>query len=350
LDGSDSYDQDGDNLSYFWSQTQGPSVTLNETTNSSLIFIAPEVSEATQLSFQLIVSDGRLSDSASFSLQISPLVDVTPPSITYRIPEANQSDATTDTEIKVTFSEALLASSVDTSSLTLTSNNTKLPGHIKYDDTSHSIIFTPGSALAENTRFRVTLGETIQDLAGNRASAASWEFTTASTDTGDTPPDDNDTSGYNLGPTTQETIDACMDKADKEMLTLINNARNQARSCGGTSYSAAPALEWHCQLEKAAEGHSTSMAENNFFSHTGLDGSSPGDRITAAGYHWRTYGENIAYGYTDAQSVMDGWLLSAGHCANIMNSNFTGVGVGSATANHGSYDIIYWTQNFAAPY
>jgi uncharacterized protein YkwD len=72
-----------------------------------------------------------------------------------------------------------------------------------------------------------------------------------------------------------------------------------------------------------------------------LDGSSPGERITVAGYVRRTYGENIATGYGDAQAAMDGWISSAGHCANLMNPNFTEMG----GATYG----IYWTQGFAAP-
>jgi uncharacterized protein YkwD len=185
------------------------------------------------------------------------------------------------------------------------------------------------------------LGDGIQDIAGNPVPFESWEFVTA--DGADNTDDD---PTYNLGPTTQQTIDKCMDDADKQMLTLVNNARAQTRSCGTMSYQAAPAVAWNCQLENAAYGHSASMAENNYFSHTGQDGSSPGDRISAAGYDWRTYGENIAAGYRDAETVMDGWLTSAGHCANIMNSSFEDIGVGVANGN-GSYGI-YWTQVFAA--
>jgi uncharacterized protein YkwD len=82
------------------------------------------------------------------------------------------------------------------------------------------------------------------------------------------------------------------------------------------------------------------MNKNNYFSHTGLDGSSPGDRITRVGYNWRAYGENIAKGYTSEQAVMNGWLQSEGHCKNIMSSNVKEMGVGR--------DGNYWTQVFAA--
>jgi uncharacterized protein YkwD len=75
-------------------------------------------------------------------------------------------------------------------------------------------------------------------------------------------------------------------------------------------------------------------------SHTGSDGSSPGDRITRAGYTWSAYGENVAYGYATPEQVMNGWMNSPGHRANILNCSFKEIGVG--LAQPGSY----WTQDF----
>jgi uncharacterized protein YkwD len=341
LDGSGSYDEDGDELRYFWRQTKGPQIALDNRVGDTLTFIAPEVSEPTQFVFVLIVHDGMFADLAGFSLQVSPVAENIPPSITHRHPLPDQTDVPTDTEISVTFNEAILESSVDAASLVLSNSGILVPGNVSYDDFSHSIIFSPNAELDESTKYFVTLGDGIQDIAGNPVPFESWEFVTA--ESADNTDDD---PAYNLGPTTQQTIDECMDEADKQMLTLVNNARAQTRSCGSMSYQAAPALAWNCQLKNAAYGHSVSMAENNYFSHTGQDGSSPGDRISAVGYDWRTYGENIAAGYGDAETVMEGWLTSAGHCANIMNSSFEDVGVGVANGN-GSYGI-YWTQDFAA--
>lgn len=129
------------------------------------------------------------------------------------------------------------------------------------------------------------------------------------------------------------------------ILSLINNARATARYCGSTYFPAAPALAWNSKLEAAALAHSQDMAKNNFFSHTGSDGSSAGTRITRAGYVWWTYGENIAAGYSTESAVMNGWLNSPGHCANIMNVKFKDVGVASATG--GTYGI-YWTMDLAS--
>ncbi|MFJ3336793.1 CAP domain-containing protein [Streptomyces sp. NPDC086766] len=95
-------------------------------------------------------------------------------------------------------------------------------------------------------------------------------------------------------------------------------------------------------LTKAAQAHSEDMAAHQNMSHTGSDGSSPGDRITRAGYDWSTYGENVAYGYSTADQVMSGWMSSPGHRANILNCSFKEIGVGHA----GPGD--YWTQDFGA--
>ena len=131
-----------------------------------------------------------------------------------------------------------------------------------------------------------------------------------------------------------------------QLLSLVNGARSQGRNCGSTFYPATTPVTWNSKLYQAALGHSEDMANNDYFSHTGLNGSNPGARITAAGYSWSRYGENIAAGYSTAQSVMDGWLTSPGHCKNIMNASVTNVAV--ARASGGSYGI-YWTQEFAKP-
>lgn len=97
-------------------------------------------------------------------------------------------------------------------------------------------------------------------------------------------------------------------------------------------------------LDRAAQGHSDDMAARNFFDHTNPDGAGPGDRITAAGYHWSTYGENIAYGQQDPASVMDSWMHSDGHRRNILNCSFKEIGVGVNHAPGGPR----WTQVFGA--
>jgi len=132
-----------------------------------------------------------------------------------------------------------------------------------------------------------------------------------------------------------------------EILTYVNQARSKSCLCGSTTYPAAPALLLNDQLNSAATKHATDMATYNYFSHTGRDGSTPWARMTREGYVWRRAGENIAAGYTTARAVVDGWLRSPGHCANLMNANFKDLGVGYAYGASSTYKR-YWVQNFGA--
>jgi uncharacterized protein YkwD len=132
------------------------------------------------------------------------------------------------------------------------------------------------------------------------------------------------------------------------MLDAVNQARATGRNCGTTFYPAVAPLAWNTQLATAAAGHSTDMANNSYFSHTGLDGRNPGNRIDATGYLSSYWGENIYAGGGDVAAAVNAWLNSAGHCANIMNSHFKDIGAACA-ANTSSVYGRYWTQDFAAP-
>ena len=104
-------------------------------------------------------------------------------------------------------------------------------------------------------------------------------------------------------------------------------------------------LQYDSLLYAAALGHSQDMAQQNYFNHTSLDGRTPGTRISQAGYSWNTYGENIAAGYSTPQAVMEGWMKSPGHRANILRSSFCDIGVGYAYSSASSFRN-YWTQDF----
>jgi uncharacterized protein YkwD len=84
------------------------------------------------------------------------------------------------------------------------------------------------------------------------------------------------------------------------------------------------------------------MAAHNHMSHTGSDGSSPWQRAKRAGYD-DAMGENVAYGYRSPTAVMNGWMNSAGHRANILNCSARALGVGLAYSRGGD---PYWTQLF----
>src|SRR5688500_15383544 len=113
-----------------------------------------------------------------------------------------------------------------------------------------------------------------------------------------------------------------------QVLQLVNQVRQSGCNCGTTAMPAVAAVTWNDLLAKAAYDHSVDMESKNYFDHTGLNGSTPGTRITAAGYTWKAYGENIAKGYTSETAVVNGWLASEGHCKNIMNAGFREMGVG----------------------
>jgi len=135
----------------------------------------------------------------------------------------------------------------------------------------------------------------------------------------------------------------------RSMLASINNYRAEARHCGDQAMPAVAPLSWNCTLAESSRLHSLDMATNNFFDHTGSDGLSVGNRVTNAGYRWRTVGENIAAGQTSIEQVMQGWINSPGHCVNIMRSSYTEVGAALVTDDTSDYRR-YWTQNFAAPF
>ncbi|UFR06310.1 sigma-70 family RNA polymerase sigma factor [Streptomyces sp. Go40/10] len=120
-----------------------------------------------------------------------------------------------------------------------------------------------------------------------------------------------------------------------QVVALVNKER-AAAGCGPVTEDA--------QLDRAAQGHSDDMAARGFFDHTNPDGDGPGERITAAGYRWSTYGENIAKGQQTPQAVMDSWMNSPGHRANILNCSFKNIGVGVHNGSGGPW----WTQAFGA--
>jgi uncharacterized protein YkwD len=87
------------------------------------------------------------------------------------------------------------------------------------------------------------------------------------------------------------------------------------------------------------------MAAADFMGHSGSDGSNPAQRIQAAGYAGFTWGENVARWYPSAQAVMDAWMKSPGHRANILNPNFRDIGIAVAYRADAS-SRYYWTQDF----
>lgn len=94
-------------------------------------------------------------------------------------------------------------------------------------------------------------------------------------------------------------------------------------------------------LNLAATLHSQDMQDNDYFSHTGLDGSSFSDRVKSLNYDGSPRSENIAKGYGNPEAVYTGWMNSEGHRNNILTTGITEMGIGRSEKNN------YWTQIFA---
>ena len=131
------------------------------------------------------------------------------------------------------------------------------------------------------------------------------------------------------------------------VLQLVNQARERARTCGSSRFAATKPLALNDTLSRTALAHAADMAQYSRFSHEGRDGSSPAVRMTRAGYAWSAAGENIAAGQTTPESVVEGWLKSPQHCANVMAPQFREMGI-AYYVNRASKAGIYWVQLFGA--
>ncbi|GAA2697424.1 CAP domain-containing protein [Actinoplanes palleronii] len=143
------------------------------------------------------------------------------------------------------------------------------------------------------------------------------------------------TSSPTVTPTTSTAPPATSNDFETQVVALTNTER-LSNGCG--------ALRIDSRLIAAARAHSSDMIAQNFFSHTGSNGSDFVAREVTAGYPKNgASAENIAWGYRTPQEVVTGWMNSAGHRANILDCSSTAVGVGIATTSIGT---IYWTQDF----
>ncbi|MGC4973996.1 CAP domain-containing protein [Streptomyces sp. DT199] len=104
-----------------------------------------------------------------------------------------------------------------------------------------------------------------------------------------------------------------------------------------------PPLSADPLLTTAAQAHSADMVARAFYAHTAPDGGQPWDRAAAAGSTRRSIGENIACGQRSPADVVEGWMNSPGHRANILKPGFTHIGVGFAGGGRAG---MYWTQLF----
>lgn len=126
-------------------------------------------------------------------------------------------------------------------------------------------------------------------------------------------------------------LDSSISSYEAEVIRLVNNIRQQNNLQPLTA-------NW--ELSRVARYKSQDMLDNGYFSHTSPTYGSPFQMITAFGLSYRTAGENIAKGYASPQAVVNGWMNSSGHRANILNASYTQIGVGYVPQGN------YWTQMF----
>jgi len=133
-----------------------------------------------------------------------------------------------------------------------------------------------------------------------------------------------------------------------QVLQLANRVRALPQRCGSTPFGPAPPLTLNATLGQVALAYAQEMAAFGFMDHTGRDGSSPQVRISRGGYHWREVGENLASGIMTPEDVVDGWLHSPEHCANLMDPGFREMGVAFAVNPHNNAGV-YWAMEFGTP-
>ena len=128
-------------------------------------------------------------------------------------------------------------------------------------------------------------------------------------------------------PTTSSSVTSF----EQEVIRLVNEIRIE---------NGLRPLTYDWELSRVARYKSQDMKDNKYFSHTSPVYGSPFQMMKSFGISYRSAGENIAKGYATPEAVIEGWMNSSGHRANILNSSFTHIGVGYVAEGR------YWTQMF----
>ncbi|MFF6791798.1 CAP domain-containing protein [Streptomyces filamentosus] len=119
----------------------------------------------------------------------------------------------------------------------------------------------------------------------------------------------------------------------QDVIALVNAERDRA-GCGP--------LRAEARLSRAAQGHADDMAARDYYAHDDPEGRDGGDRISAAGYSWSAWGENIHKGPKTPERAMEDWMDSPAHRANVLNCSFRDIGVGVTLTADGPW----WVQDF----
>ncbi|MFP5286762.1 MAG: CAP domain-containing protein [Thermoanaerobaculia bacterium] len=130
------------------------------------------------------------------------------------------------------------------------------------------------------------------------------------------------------------------DRVREEMLARVNAERRKA---------GLRPLRLNSELDKSAQRHAEDMLARGYFDHESPSGTTVRERSRAAGYDWSAIGENLAFGQTSVDEVVETWMDSPGHRKNILGRNFSELGVGLALGKgrDGKHQVL-WVQNFGA--
>ena len=129
------------------------------------------------------------------------------------------------------------------------------------------------------------------------------------------------------------TLDSTVTSYEQEVIRLVNEIRVE---------NGLKALTYDWELARVARYKSQDMKDNKYFAHNSPVYGTPFQMIKNFGSSYRSAGENIAKGYATPQAVVNGWMNSSGHRANILHANYTHIGVGYVSGGN------YWTQMFIA--
>ena len=148
---------------------------------------------------------------------------------------------------------------------------------------------------------------------------------------------EEDSKGDNIQEGNDRTSEQQISTEMQQVLNLVNQERNK---------QGLKSLQFDDKLNYVATIKAKDMRDNNYFDHNSRTYGTPFDMMQQFGVHYSYAGENIAAGQRSAEQVMNDWMNSSGHRANILNKNYTHLGVGFVKG--GSYGT-YWVQEFTKP-
>ena len=125
------------------------------------------------------------------------------------------------------------------------------------------------------------------------------------------------------------------------VLIDLANSDRQKNNLGG--------LAPNSLLEQAALLKAQDMAAKGYFAHTSPDGAKPWAWLDKVGYSYLTAGENLAINFSDSADIENAWMASPGHRANILNNNFTEIGIAAAEGTYKGKEATFVVQFFGRP-